>query len=182
MDTITLSPATPRDIDRIMTLEEQGFDSGNRELRAVYEGRIRVFPQGALMAHSGGNCIGCLFCEIWRASRRPLVEHFALGHDILERHEPLTGTELYISSMTVSPAFRGKGMGAQLLRGGMDHAARKFPQLTSAVLLVNETWERARAIYEAAGFREVVRFERFFNPRAAVYEDGLVMRCPIAGG
>ncbi len=181
MDFLRLRAATPHDIDQIMALEEQGFDAGNRELRAVYEARVETFAPGALMAHLGGNCVGCFFCEIWRSSPSPGVEYFTLGHDICERHDPLAGTELYVSSMAIAPAFRRQGLGAQLLRGGIGHVASRFPQLSSAVLLVNETWVRARAIYAAAGFCEIVRFERFFNPRASVFEDGIVMRRLLTG-
>ena len=181
MDSLRLRAATPYDIDQIMALEEQGFDAGNRELRAVYEARVETFAPGALMAHLGENCVGCFFCEIWRSSPFPGVEYFTLGHDISERHEPLAGTELYVSSMTIAPAFRGQGLGAQLLRGGIGHVTSRFPQLSSAVLLVNETWARARAIYTEVGFCEIVRFERFFEPHAGVCEDGIVMRRFLPG-
>jgi ribosomal protein S18 acetylase RimI-like enzyme len=179
MESIVLTQATPRDIDQIMDMEAQGFATGNRELREVYEARIKAFPQGSLMAHFGANCIGCIFSEIWKASPVPIAEHFALSHDILDRHDPLLGTELYITSMTIAPAFRGKGLGTQLFLGCIGHVAAAFPQLTSALLLVNETWRHARSIYEAAGFQEVARFKHFFNPNETTYEDGIVMRRQI---
>lgn len=181
IESITLTEALASDIDQIMDLEVHGFAAGNRELRGAYERRIEAFPQGSLVAHLGTECIGCIFSEIWRESPAPLVEHFALGHDIVDRHDPISGSELYISSMTIRPAFRGKGLGARLLAGGIAHVAAAFPQLTSAVLLVNETWGQARAIYEAAGFQEVVRFKRFFTPHGEASEDGLVMRRAIVG-
>jgi ribosomal protein S18 acetylase RimI-like enzyme len=89
------------------------------------------------------------------------------------------GTELYITSMTISPAFRGKGLGSQLFLGCINRIAAAYPQLTSALLLVNESWRHARSIYESAGFREVVRFKNFFNPDGNTHEDGIVMRCSI---
>jgi ribosomal protein S18 acetylase RimI-like enzyme len=177
--TIILAEATLHDLDQIMEMEAKGFAPGNTELREVYELRIKTFPQGSLIAYSGSEYAGCIFSEIWKELPLPVVEHFALGHDILERHDPVLGTELYITSMTISPAFRGKGLGSQLFLGCIDRAATAYPQLTSALLLVNETWVQARAIYEAAGFREVVRFKNFFNPDGRPYEDGIVMRCPI---
>ncbi len=133
------------------------------------------------MADSGPECIGCFFSEIWKESSIPVVEQFTLGHDILERHDPVHGTMLYIASMTISPAFRGKGLGSMLFPGCLDRVAATFPQLTYALLLVNETWRHARAIYEATGFKELVRFKDFFTPYGTAHEDGIVMRRAIQG-
>jgi len=179
--TLVLAEATVRDLDQIMDMEANGFAPGNQELRTVYELRIRAFPQGSLMAYSGPECVGCFFSEIWKESSIPVVEHFTLGHDILERHDPMQGTVLYIASMTISPAFRGKGLGSQLFPGCIDRVAATFPQLTCALLLVNETWGHARGIYEAAGFKELVRFKHFFKPYGTAHEDGIVMRRAIQG-
>ena len=177
--TLTLVEATLHDLDRIMDMEAKGFAPGSTELREVYELRIKTFPQGSLIAHARSEYVGCIFSEIWRVSAIPVAEYFALGHDILEHHDPVLGTELYITSMTISPAFRGKGLGSQLFLGCINRVAAAYPQLTSALLLVNETWRHARGIYEAAGFKELVRFKNFFNPDGTTYEDGIVMRCPI---
>jgi ribosomal protein S18 acetylase RimI-like enzyme len=177
--TLNLAEATLRDLDQIMDMEAKGFAPGNTELREVYELRIRTFPQGSLIAYSGSEYVGCIFSEIWKESSLLDTGHFALGHDILERHDPVLGTELYITSMTISPAFRGKGLGSPLFVGCINRVAAAYPQLTSALLLVNETWGHARAIYEGAGFKEVARFKNFFNPDGMTHEDGIVMRCPI---
>jgi ribosomal protein S18 acetylase RimI-like enzyme len=179
--TLVLAEATVHDLDRIMDMEVKGFAPGNQELREVYAQRIRIFPQGSLMAFSGSECVGCFFSEIWKEPSIPVVEHFTLGHDILERHDPVHGTVLYIASMTIGPAFRGKGLGSLLFSDCMDHIAGTFPRLTSALLLVNETWAHARGIYAAAGFKELARFRHFFNPHGTTHEDGIVMRRSIQG-
>lgn len=49
------------------------------------------------------------------------------------------------------------------------------------MLLVNETWRQARGIYEAAGFKEIVRFKHFFKPYGTAHEDGIVMWRAIQG-
>lgn len=157
-------------------MEEQGFAPGNREQKEVYQQRIETFPQGSLMACVGSECVGCFFSEIWRFTPVPTVEHFTLGHDIRQRHDPTNGTELYVSSMTVAPAFRGCGLGGQLFSGGISHVARSYPQMASALLLVNETWHHARKIYVAAGFREITTLRHFFSPAEGVHEDGVAMR------
>lgn len=181
MQALIFTEAGLADIPLIMDMEAKGFAEGNRELPEVYEARIRTFPQGSLLAWRGSECVGCVFSEIWKASPVPVVEDFLLGHDIVHSHDPVQGTELYITSMTLNPAVRGQGLGHPLFVGAIDQVARSFPQLTSALLLVNETWVQARRIYTAAGFQEIARFAGFFNPHGAIREDGIVMRRGIRG-
>lgn len=183
--TLRLVEATANDLDRIMDLERQGFAAGHRELRSAYAQRIATFPQGSLMAWLGADCVGCVFSEIWRAPPQPDATHFTLGHDIRERHDPVGGTELYISSMTLAPAARGQGLGSPLLRACMTHVAKAYPVLTSVVLLVDANWVAARRIYAGAGFVEVARLDGFFGASGGAPEDGIVMRRllvePVAG-
>ena len=175
---LRLVEATAADLDRIMELERQGFATGHLEPRAVYAQRIDAFPQGSLMAWRGAECVGCVFSEIWRAIPQPDATHFTLGHDIRERHDPVAGTELYISSMTLSPAVRGQGLGATLLLGCLEHVTKAFPQLQSALLLVNAVWTPARRIYTGVGFVEIASLVGFFETDGS-QQDGLVMRRPI---
>jgi len=131
------------------------------------------------MVDLGGENVGCLFAEIWPHSAQPEAAHFALGHDIRERHAPACGSELYVASMTIAPAFRGRRLGMPLLNGAIARLAERFANLEHALLLVNETWTQARAIYGASGFVEVARFAGFFAPAPGKFEDGIVMRRPI---
>lgn len=174
-----LVEAAADDLDRIMELERQGFAAGHQELRSAYAQRIAAFPQGSLMAWRGEDCVGCVFSEIWRATPETDAEHFRLGHDIRERHDPVRGAELYISSMTLAPNVRGQGLGAPLLLGCLEHMAQAFPQLETAVLLVNADWAPARRIYGGVGFVEVARFAGFFDAGGGSQQDGIVMRRPI---
>lgn len=176
---LRLLAATPADLDRIMALERQGFAAGHREERAAYAQRIATFPQGSLMAWHGEDCVGCVFSEIWHAATEPNAEHFRLGHDIGERHDPVGGTELYISSMTLSPTVRGQGLGTPLLLGCLEHVARAFPRLESAVLLVNADWAPARRVYAGVGFVEIACFNGFFDAGDGTRQDGIVMRKPL---
>jgi ribosomal protein S18 acetylase RimI-like enzyme len=173
---LRLVEATANDLDRIMELERQGFAAGHQELRSAYAQRIATFPQGSLMAWRGVDCVGCVFSEIWQATPQSDAAHFTLGHDIRERHDPVLGTELYISSMTLAPSVRGLGLGTPLLTGCLENVARQFPGVTSALLLVNANWVTARRIYAGAGFVEIARLDRFFSTRGAEPQDGIVMR------
>lgn len=174
-----LVEASDADLDRIMELERQGFAAGHQELRSTYAQRIATFPQGSLMAWRGSECVGCVFSEIWRATPQPDAAHFTLGHDIRERHDPVLGTELYISSMTLAPSVRGQRLGGALLHGCMAHVTQAFPGVTSVLLLVNANWAPARRIYTEAGFAEIACLDGFFQPQGAEPEDGIVMRRPI---
>jgi len=176
---LRLVEATPADLDRIMELERQGFAASHREARAAYAQRISAFPQGSLMAWRGADCVGCVFSEIWQAAPEPDVEHFRLGHDIRERHDPVNGTELYISSMTLAPNVRGLGLGTPLLLGCLAHVAQACPQVATVVLLVNAAWAPARRIYASVGFETVACLGGFFDAGDGARQDGIVMRRPI---
>ena len=173
-------PGDPVDLDRIMAMEAAGFAPANRESRAVYAQRIEAFADGALIAEAGEHVVGCFFSEIWKASDDLRAEHFRLGHDIGERHDAAHGDELYITSLTLDPDWRGRGLGSALFAGGIAHVAHAHPQLRSVLLLVNAHWQHARRIYLAQGFREIARFPGFFTADGAAGEDGIVMRRAIA--
>ncbi len=162
-----------------MVLERQGFATGHQELAAAYAQRIATFPQGSRMAWLGDDCVGCVFTEIWQYRPQPDATHFTLGHDIRKRHDPVLGTELYISSMTLSPAVRGQGLGALLVAGCMEHVRKAFPQLESTLLLVKASWVPARRIYEGLGFAELAWFPGFFGTGDGTHQDGIVMRRPF---
>ena len=179
MQALTLRQAGLDDLDRIMTLEAAGFAAGNRESRRTYAERISAFPGGSLLACLGEQTVGCAFTEIWPATPLPPADHFNLGHDIRERHDPRHGTELYISSMTLAPEYRGRGLGATLLNRLLGRLAADHPGLTTALLLVNETWTGARRLYAAAGFAEIGRLGAFFVPEPDRREDGILMRRTI---
>jgi ribosomal protein S18 acetylase RimI-like enzyme len=176
---LQLVEATADDLDQIMELERQGFAAGHQEQRSAYAQRIATFPQGSLMAWRGADCVGCVFSEIWRETTPVIAEQFTLGHDIRERHDPTSGTALYISSMTLSPQVRGQGLGAHLLLGCLKQVAQAFPRLETAVLLVNAAWAPARRIYAGVGFVEVACFTGFFDGGDSTRQDGIVMRRPI---
>lgn len=171
-----LVEATAADLDRIMALENQGFAAGHREQRAAYAQRIATFPQGSLMAWLGSECVGCIFSEIWPAAQQLDAAHFTLGHDIRERHDAVHGTELYTSSMTLAPSVRGQGLGAPLLMGCLEHVARGFAQVTSALLLVHASWTPARRIYAGLGFVEIAVLQDFFDDGDGACQHGIVMR------
>jgi [ribosomal protein S18]-alanine N-acetyltransferase len=177
---VVLKAATLDDLDLIVQLEQKGFEPAIREDEAVYAKRIEVFPEGALLGYVGSACVGCFFSEIWQEQTLVAPENFALGHDIADRHDPAMGTSLYVSSITVDPAYRGNGLGAGLFRACIDHVRQCFPRIDAVHLLVSESWANARAIYRKSGFVEIGRLAGFFDGCGGI-GDGIVMRRTLGG-
>jgi ribosomal protein S18 acetylase RimI-like enzyme len=174
MTSLTLVPATTADLDRIMGMEATGFAAHLQETRQVYQSRIATFSQGSLLAHKNQDYVGCLFSEIWHYDPSPSPDYFLLNHSIEDRHQ-IDGTEIYISSMTVNSDYRGQGLGRELLVESLNYFANHFPQIKSAILLVNEHWTSAKTIYEQSGFQPLMTLDNFFGSESAP-ASGIVMR------
>lgn len=171
---LTLLPANASHLELIMEMEAKGFATHLQESRDVYAKRIDYFPPGSLMAFSGEDCVGCLFSEIWEYSENLRTDSFLLNQSIEDRHHN-EGTEIYISSMTINPDFRGQGMGRLLFTESLNYFVQHFSQLESAILLVNEQWTSARNIYEQSGFQPIMKLDNFFGSPTTT-ADGIVMR------
>lgn len=171
-----LRNATVNDLKRIIELEINGYDPGNREDFSVYEERINIFPQGSLIASISGKPIGCMFSEIWDYKEFYTDKDFSLGHNIKDKHNERTGTELYISSITVDEHLNGNGVGTKLFLDGINRILKQYRQITSIVLLINEKWNKAYHIYEKSGFIKTQTLHNFFEPYPGQKEDGFVMR------
>lgn len=162
---IELRTATLDDLATVYGLETQGFDLGIQEEYKVFEQRIRTFPQGFLIASFQGCDIGYFCCEIWESDQlaRSDVTCFELGHDITH-FLSMTGHCLYIASMTITSSVRGLGLGKKLFEKAINLMQKRFPQLETAMLIVNEHWISAQKIYLSCGFKEVGRIDHFFHP------------------
>lgn len=168
MDVLTFREARLADLDRIMALEQAGFAPGNREARAVYARRIEVFAAGSLLACIGPQVVGCLFSEIWRTTDVPEAAHFALGHDILDRHDPQAGTELYVTSMTVDPARRGQRLGGAGVRRRGGAAGGRVPASGVGVVAGQSELAARAAHLRGGGFRRDCLPAGFFQPGAGL--------------
>lgn len=171
-----IRPAIHDDLVAVMALEERGFAHSIQEPAAVFLERIDVFSMGFLIATDmDAQVLGYICSEIWPYRVRIQPESFALGHSIRDRHTS-SGTELYISSMAVSPTARGQGLGLRLLSDCLQRAVASHPLITSAILLVNERWTSAARIYRQLGFAEIEAFTQFFTNADGSGSDGHVMR------
>lgn len=176
-----LSCALPENLDEIMGLEHQGFPPGIAERPDVFLERLKVFPDGFLVARPQPDSplIGYVCSELWEFSDPVDLQSFELNHGIESTHK-IHGDEIYVSSMTINPALRAKGYGRALFTGCLNHLAGKYPNVRSALLIVNETWTHARNIYGSEGFQEIDRIKDFFTPEGVTPQDAIVMRRPWA--
>jgi len=157
-----IRPACIDDLPRIMEIESHCFDEGVRESEETYAQRISVFTEGFLVIDAPEGISGFITSEIWPRQTGIAKAAFALGHPIAERFDP-AGTDFYVSSLAVDPAYRGKAFGPLLFDALLDSIPKAYPRLDRVLLLVAENWLAARAIYERRGFSELRRFPGFFG-------------------
>lgn len=177
---IKIRTASLEDIDQITAIECESFDSGIIEDKQTILQRIGIFHEGFLVMEHSGSLIGYISSEIWPKHENIAPEHFALGHSIETLHSadlPPGRGEIYISSMGLLKACRGRSLGKLLFESFMAHVRTSMPSVGSAILVVSEGWHGARKIYSNSGFEEVMRLESFFQSRGGLSQDGLVMRC-----
>lgn len=177
MNNYEITPARMSDIKEIMAVELSGFAAGIVEREEVFLERIDVFPDGFLLVKNlaRGKIIGYICSEIWHR-RDPVQKNmFTLNHGIRGLHDS-NGDEIYISSMSILPAYRSKGIGSLLFNSCIDRLVEAHPNLRSTILIVNETWTHARKIYLRAGFEELFSIDGFFTPINEAPQAAIVMR------
>ncbi|WP_076593653.1 GNAT family N-acetyltransferase [Herminiimonas arsenitoxidans] len=176
MHNLNVRSARPDEIDRIMALEDCGFHKNIQESKSVMLERMRHFPAGFLvLANDADDAIGYLCSELWESSEALDVSAFALGHDIKDTHHA-DGKSLYISSMTVSPEYRGSGLGKRFFQQSIAMLRTRLPHLRGSILLLSAEWSGAYKIYQDSSYTEVTRLKDFFAAIAAHDADAIVMQ------
>ncbi len=120
-----------------------------------------VLPR--LMRHSGA-LAGLRFMVRWR----PFLQRAEAGRD-----------ELYIDTVSVEPAWRGRGIGTALMAEAEQQALRLG--LGACSLSVDLTNSRARGLYERLGFRTMATIAHAQYARAIGYAGFHHMVKPLAG-
>jgi len=141
---ITIRPAGPADLPEILRIERASFSMpwAEQSLRAELEPG-RAFFDAAL---SEGTVCG--FC-------------------ILHRFGP----EGEIFNIAVAEAFRGQGIGRQLLEAALEHA--RADGMERVFLEVRDGNGPARALYDACGFAEIGRRRGYYDKPV---EDAILMQ------
>jgi ribosomal-protein-alanine N-acetyltransferase len=168
--------AVPTDIDGVMKLEIQSFDIGIQEKESVFLRRIDCFSFGflVLIDKSSDQMIGYVCAELWPYKEFVSKSSFALNHEISDHDE--NGSEIYISSMAIGRQYRNKGLGQYLFKECIERIRVAYPNVDSAILIVNETWASARKIYRKQDFHEIDKLNDFFYPAHKAPQAAIVMR------
>lgn len=175
-----LRQAFVSDIQDIMNVEAEAFVTPIREKEEVFVERITVFPQGffVLIDEDTNKVCGYFASERWE-SYALTSDDFLLDHSARERHKN-NGSYVYISSMGILQAYRGKGLGTYLFTESCNTLAKTLTDVKAFVLLVNEQWKSALKIYREYGFVQKGVLEKFFpqyqtQTGVVCVGDGIVM-------
>jgi ribosomal-protein-alanine N-acetyltransferase len=120
-------------------------------------------------------------------SRGNFIDSLAAGYlaEVIETRDGLLGyflampgvDELHLLNVTVAPAHQNQGWGQQLLDVVQEHGRRLG--LSSLLLEVRQSNERARALYQRRGFA-VIGLRRGYYPALQGREDAVVMSLVLA--
>jgi ribosomal-protein-alanine N-acetyltransferase len=84
------------------------------------------------------------------------------------------GDEAEVANLAVSPSWRARGVGAQLLDAALDEVAEQGARV--AHLEVRETNVAAHSLYQSRGFQPVGRRRRYYRDPV---EDAVLLRCDL---
>ena len=167
-DDLHIDGATEHDLPCIMALERSGFAVEIVEHEAVFRGRLATFPAGFLVLrdHTTGRARGYLVTERWATDPGVDLASYALGHDPVPRYSP-SGPVLYVASMTIEPALRGRRFGALLFREGRARILQNVGGIERELLIVHDAWQGAQRLYASEGFVVRAVLPAFFRVSAA---------------
>src|SRR5574344_688760 len=169
---IYIRKALKSDIDSIMNIEKDSFIPQIQESKSVFEKLIEFLNETFLIFTDSDNneIIGYLSGEFLEAIPSA-KEDIKLNHLPSCRKSEL----LYISSFAISPSKRGQGIGNKLFSESINYFLNNF-KINEIVLLVNESWVKARTIYEKQEFEEINIFKNFFKTEKNSYTNGILMK------
>jgi len=101
MDEITIRKANEKDLDAIVSLENEIWPEGTRATRDKFESRLRIFPQGFFLVYKNGEIIGVSTSEIinYDPSNPPKSwESITDNGYITHTHDP-NGNAIYVVSV-----------------------------------------------------------------------------------
>lgn len=154
--------ATENDINDIMQIEKDSFAPGICETREVFLERLRFCDKYFLIAEDKVQDKVFAYCvaEKWRDIPEN-DDSYLLNHHSGKTHI-FDGSVLYLSSFALLGSYRGKGMGKRLFDLFLQFFIDNDSLIKKSLLLVNEEWKSAIAIYKAKGFVPIKRINNFF--------------------
>jgi len=103
------------DLQSILKIEDDCYPVGIKERPETFIERILTYPEGFLLTHNNGQCVGYICSEIWQLQDQPTADLFTLNHPIATTHNQ-NGNTLYISSMGILAKYRSNGLGQSLFK------------------------------------------------------------------
>ncbi len=168
MDIVTALPTQARPIARLimtaMTADCCQYYAGPSHTLADFEELMTALVartdsqysyRNTLVAMEHGDVVGVCVCYDGgrlHALRQPFIDGMRqrMGRDLSDMADETQAGELYIDSLCVAEAFRGRGIASALLRAAIDRARREgFPAVG---LLVDTANARAERLYTRLGF------------------------------
>ncbi|MCR5606739.1 MAG: GNAT family N-acetyltransferase [Treponema sp.] len=175
-----IRPASKKDIEAIMAIEEQSFISKIQETKDTFLERIEAFQDGFLLLENENTneIAGYFASELW--AEYPENDNiFRLGHSAKKTHDN-NGSILYISSFAILPAYRSKGTGKSFFNRAINKIIKE-KNIKAITLIVNTIWKNAISIYEGNGFETVRTIKDFFPAENGKATDALYMKKELTG-
>jgi ribosomal-protein-alanine N-acetyltransferase len=143
VENFTIQRMSREDVDEVARLEKLSFS--DPWSRSSFEHELTNRFSIPLVVKSGSTVVG--YCCLWH---------------VYEQME--------IATIATAPEFRGKGLGALMMRWILDEAARRG--CSSVVLSVRESNLTAIRLYRRFGFAELDRRRRYYR---LPEEDAIIM-------
>lgn len=117
---------TPQEFwDGIMHVENAVWPVGFQSSVDVFKSRMRVFPQGFMIAEKEGVIKGFTTSQILNYDPEIKKSWYEItDHGNLVRTHVPSGDSLYVVSVAVAPEFQGQGIGTQLIEAQKDLVKR----------------------------------------------------------
>lgn len=136
--------ATQADLPAIIAIERAGFNPAEAGSPAAFKNRLQNIPETFLVAKDGNQVVGFIV--------GPVAATGEISDQLYEQviPNPPRGNYLLVLSIAVAPAFRGQGVGSQLLTAFAKLARQYHCQAISLDSLANNV-----PFYEKNGFQQV---------------------------
>lgn len=149
--------ASADDLASLMRLEQACFSANEQDTIDTYREKLKhadfliaVAPDQEVMGH--------FIVETWPDQWEEVAWRYQLG----EHHDSAEGTTLFIASIALHPATRGRGFASRLLTQGLaiviNNRERKVPPPRRAIAAIRSDNDASIRLFERAGFE--FRFER----------------------
>jgi ribosomal protein S18 acetylase RimI-like enzyme len=163
---LRIRQAGPSDLDGIVGVENSAFEEGRRASPQTFQERMRLHPQGFLVAEEDGRIAGLLtslrMTEETDEKAKRLREFAGMPDE--KAHTP-DGTVFYIRSVAVRKERQGKGVGTKLIMNALALAR----ELGCSIAVLTSTQNNER-FYESLGFRRTGGYEDFHGAKQARFE------------